>query len=468
MAILRKDTEVFMSVTIQPEESIKNEIKPLNEIRPLSEEEQKLCMKAAWRLIPLLGVAYFFNYLDRTSVGYAALQMSAQLGLGPAQFGLGAGIMFFGYCLCEVPSNLAMYRFGARLWLSRIMITWGCVAAMMVFVVGPWSFYSIRLLLGIAEAGFFPGVIYFLSIWFPVQFRTRVLAWFTVATPISFLVGGPLSTSLLQLHGFLGMDGWQWMFLIEGVPACLLGFVALRRLADRPEQANWLTEKEKVTFSRMMQIGGEGPSQSQHFRSVLKDVRVWLLSGITFSYTLGTYGVGIWLPQMLKAEGIETTTIGWIAAIPYFFSTLGLIFWARAVDKSGRGVMHLIAALLLAALALMLSLYLDSLVPALIGVTFALVGTLSAKTIFFTLPGKFLRGQAAAGGIALINALGAFGGFVGPFLMGVAKEMTHSFTAGMMLMGCIIMFAAFLAVILLIIMRPVNLEETQGGVSLGK
>jgi ACS family tartrate transporter-like MFS transporter len=210
-----------MSVTIQPEESIKNEIKPLNEIRPLSEEEQKLCMKAAWRLIPLLGVAYFFNYLDRTSVGYAALQMSAQLGLGPAQFGLGAGIMFFGYCLCEVPSNLAMYRFGARLWLSRIMITWGCVAAMMVFVVGPWSFYSIRLLLGIAEAGFFPGVIYFLSIWFPVQFRTRVLAWFTVATPISFLVGGPLSTSLLQLHGFLGMDGWQWMFLIEGVPACL-------------------------------------------------------------------------------------------------------------------------------------------------------------------------------------------------------------------------------------------------------
>ncbi|MCI1029613.1 MFS transporter [Pantoea dispersa] len=422
-------------------------------VMPLTAEENRVLIKAAWRLIPLLGLAYFFNYLDRTSVGYAALQMSSQLGLTAAQFGLGAGIMFVGYCLCEVPSNLAMYRFGARVWLARIMITWGLVAAAMALVTGPWSFYILRFMLGVAEAGFFPGVIFFLSIWFPVQFRTRVLAWFTVATPVSFLIGGPLSTSLLQLHGFLGLDGWQWMFIIEGLPACLLGMLTLRYLANRPDDARWLTPGEKSTFSRLMEAEQAATKKNEQFNAALKDVRVWLLSGITFSFTLGTYGIGIWLPQMLKAEGIETSLIGWVAAIPYFFSTIGLIYWARLVDKSGRGTLHLICALILAAVSLMLSLYINSLLPAMLGITLALVGTISAKTIFYTLPGKFLSGQAAAGGIALINSIGAFGGFAGPFLMGMAKEITHSFSAGMMLMGCIIMFAAFLALLLMFMMR---------------
>ncbi|PLR35567.1 MFS transporter [Chimaeribacter coloradensis] len=432
-----------MSVTSHPAEENRGGI------APLTAEENRLLMKAAWRLIPLLGLAYFFNYLDRTSVGYAALQMSAQLGLSAAQFGLGAGIMFVGYCLCEVPSNLAMYRYGARLWLARIMITWGLVAAAMALVTGPWSFYTLRFLLGVAEAGFFPGVIFFLSVWFPVQFRTRVLAWFTVATPVSFLIGGPLSTSLLQLHGVLGMDGWQWMFIIEGLPACLLGLLTLRYLANRPEEAAWLTPAEKKTFTRLLAAEQTGRGKNEHFRAALRDVRVWLLSGITFSFTLGTYGIGIWLPQMIKAQGIETSLIGWLAAIPYFFSTLGLIYWAKLVDKSGRAVLHLIGALVLAAAALIISLYIESLLPAMVGITVALVGTISAKTIFYTLPGKFLRGQAAAGGIALINSIGAFGGFAGPFIMGMAKEATHSFSTGMMLMGCVIIFAAFLALLLL-------------------
>jgi len=417
-------------------------------VTPLTAEENRLLTKAAWRLIPLLGLAYFFNYLDRTSVGYAALQMSTQLGLTAAQFGLGAGIMFVGYCLCEVPSNLAMYRYGARVWLARIMISWGLVATAMALVTGPLSFYVLRFLLGVAEAGFFPGVIFFLSIWFPAQFRTRVLAWFTVATPISFLIGGPLSTSLLQMHGVLGMEGWQWMFIIEGLPACLLGLLTLRYLANRPEDARWLTPDEKATFSRLMLAEQATTHKNARFNVALKDIRVWILSGITFSFTLGTYGIGIWLPQMLKAEGIETSLIGWVAAVPYFFSTLGLIYWARLVDKSGRGVFHLIWALVLAAVSLILSLYVNSLLPAMLGITLALVGTISAKTIFYTLPGKFLSGQAAAGGIALINSIGAFGGFAGPFLMGMAKEMTHSFSAGMMLMGCIILFSALLALLL--------------------
>ncbi|WP_017348109.1 MFS transporter [Pantoea sp. A4] len=426
-----------------------------NDLSPpaLSPEERRLCRIAAWRLIPLLGLAYFFNYLDRTSVGYAALQMRDQLGLTAFQFGLGAGIMFFGYCLCEVPSNLAMYRYGARVWLARIMISWGIVATLMAVVVGPWSFYTLRLLLGIAEAGFFPGVIFYLSLWFPPQFRTRVLAWFTIATPVSFLVGGPLSTSLLQMHGLAGLAGWQWMFVIEGLPAIVLGLFTLRWLADRPENAHWMSDAEKHTYRKMLATEAGHNDKSHHFRAVLRDPRVWLLSAITFSYTSGTYGIGIWLPQMLKSQGIELGLIGWLAAIPYFFSTLGLIFWARAVDRGGRAGVHLIAALLLAATALMVSLYLTSLVPALIGITVALVGTISAKTIFFTLPGTFLRGQAAAGGIALINSIGAFGGFAGPFMMGIAREMTNSFTAGMMLMGGVILFAAGLALVLLLFMR---------------
>lgn len=373
--------------------------------------------KATLRFIPLLALAYFFNYLDRTSVGYAALQMTDSLGLTAAQFGLGAGIMFIGYCLCEIPSNLAMYKFGARVWMARIMITWGIAAAATAFVVGPHSFYIVRFLLGVAEAGFFPGVIFFLTIWFPLQYRTHILALFTIATPISFLVGGPLSIWLLGFHGHLGLEGWQWMFLIEGLPACILGVITYKVLVNSPKE-------------------------------VLKDVRVWILGSITFSFTLGTYGIGIWLPQMLKAQGVELSLIGWIAAIPYFFSTIGLLFWAKHVDKTGKPIKNLVIALLMAGIALLVAINLSGLVPALIGITIALVGTISAKTIFYRLPGKFLSGQAAAGGIALINSIGAFGGFVGPFLMGYLKTATNSFNSGFMIMCSILFFAVFMTLVL--------------------
>ena len=407
-------------VTTPPHSSTNSSVQPLNA------EQTRVLHKAAWRLIPLLALAYFFNYLDRTSVGYAALQMTEQLGLTATQFGLGAGIMFFGYCLCEVPSNLAMYRFGARLWMARIMITWGLAAAATAMIVGPYSFYAVRLVLGIAEAGFFPGVIFFLTLWFPAQYRTRVLAWFTVATPISFLVGGPLSIWLLQMHGLLGLAGWQWMFLIEGVPACILGFITLKVLTNHPAEAKWLTAAERDVLTGML---AEEQSKGQHnhgFKAALKDPRVWILSSITFSFTLGSYGIGIWLPQMLKAHGVEVSMIGWVAAIPYFFSTVGLLIWAKHVDRTGKGIFNLTLAMLLAGFALLFALKMDALIPALAGITLALVGTIAGKTIFFTLPGKFLRGQAAAGGIALINAIGAFGGFVGPYLMGFLKDYVPS------------------------------------------
>ncbi|EJF68272.1 putative 4-hydroxyphenylacetate permease [Pseudomonas sp. Ag1] len=419
----------------------------------LDAEQTRVLHKAAWRLIPLLALAYFFNYLDRTSAGYAALQMTEQLGLTATQFGLGAGIMFVGYCLCEVPSNLAMYRFGARRWMARIMITWGIAAAATAWVVGPYSFYAMRLVLGVAEAGFFPGVIFFLTLWFPAQYRTRVLAWFTAATPISFLVGGPLSVWLLQMHGIWGLAGWQWMFLIEGVPACILGLITLKVLTNQPSEAKWLSAKERAVLTGLL---AEEQSQGQHrhgFKAALKDPRVWILSSITFSFTLGSYGIGIWLPQMLKAHGVEISMIGWVAAIPYFFATIGLLVWAKHVDRTGKGIFNLTVAMLLAGLALLVALQMDTLVAALAGITLALVGTIAGKTIFYTLPGKFLRGQAAAGGIALINSIGAFGGFVGPYLMGFLKDYTGSFTAGLMVMGCIMFVAAAMVMSLRLFLR---------------
>ncbi|KVD24522.1 MFS transporter [Burkholderia ubonensis] len=394
--------------------------------------EQRAVRKAAWRFIPVLALAYFFNYLDRTSVGFAALTMNRDLGLTATQFGWGAGIMFAGYCLFEVPSNLALYRFGARRWLARIMITWGFMAAATALAVGPNSFYAIRLLLGIGEAGFFPGVIFFLAVWFPASYRTRVLAWFTVSTPLSSLVGGPLSTWLLQLDGMLGLAGWKWMFIVEGLPACVLGYLVLKMLADSPADARWLSSDERDALQRAFDREGAVASRKKRFGGALKDVRVYLLALISFGFTMGSYGIGIWLPQMLKAHGMSVMQTGWLSALPYFFATIALLWWARHVDRHGRHVANLALGLFVGAVALGVSTKFLMLGPALAGITLALIGTIAGRTIFYTLPAKFLSGQAAAGGLALINSIGALGGFAGPYLVGYLKDRFGTFTAGML------------------------------------
>ncbi|MEM5340356.1 MFS transporter [Paraburkholderia azotifigens] len=393
--------------------------------------EQQAVRKAAWRFIPLLALAYFFNYLDRTSVGFAALTMNRDLGLTATQFGWGAGIMFAGYCICEVPSNLALYRFGARRWLARIMITWGLMAAATALAVGPTSFYVIRLLLGIGEAGFFPGVIFFLAVWFPASYRTRVLAWFTVSTPLSSLVGGPLSSWLLQLDGVLGLPGWKWMFIVEGLPACLLGYLVLKLLADKPADARWLSNGERYALQNAFDREGSAAQKKKDFRAALKDARVYVLAMISFGFTMGSYGIGIWLPQMLKAHGMSVTQTGWFSAVPYFFATIALLWWAKRVDRRGGHIANLAAGLFIGAIALGVSTCFHQLLPAMVGMTLALIGTIAGRTIFYTLPARFLSGQAAAGGLALINSIGALGGFAGPYLVGYLKDSYGTFTAGM-------------------------------------
>ncbi len=312
---------------------------------------QSAIRKAALRFVPLLTIAYLFNYLDRTSLGFAALTMNKQLGLSAGEFGLAAGIFFLAYSTCEIPSNLMLYRFGARRWLARIMISWGLVSALNALVIGPNSFYAVRLLLGVAEAGFFPGVTFFLAAWFPAQYRTRMLAWFLIGIPASALVGGPLCGMLLQMDGIWGLAGWQWLFIMVSIPCIPLGFLTLYLLADNPQSASWLTPQESDVLRHVLATEvRERPHSS--LLAALKDVRVLVCAAIQFGFTLGSYGIGIWLPLILKEYHLTNLSIGWISAIPYLFASIGMIVWARYVDRTGHRLVNLAIACLLGGIGL--------------------------------------------------------------------------------------------------------------------
>ncbi|MEC5408552.1 MFS transporter [Paraburkholderia sp. MPAMCS5] len=413
---------------------------------------QRALRKNAWRLLPLLTLAFVFNYIDRTSVGFAALTMNKDIGLTPAQFGWGAGILFAGYCFCEIPSNLALYKYGARRWLARIMITWGLASAATALVQGPTSFYALRLLLGVAEAGFFPGVTFFLACWFPAQYRVRVLAIFTLGVPLSSILSGPMSALLLQLNGAAGLHGWQWMFIAQGLPAVLIGFAVLALLRDKPEEAYWLTHEER---SELVQMLADEPRQGpkKALFSALKDGRVLLLAAIQFGFVLGSYGVGIWLPLILKAHGYSLIHVGLLSTIPYIASVVGMLVWARVVDRRGRRVLHLVATCVTGGVGLALSAMSHGIVVELAGLTLAVVAVSSARAIFWTIPTRFLTGVAAAGGLAFINSIGTLGGFAGPYLVGVLKQATGTFSAGIWAMAAMLLLSAVLASTLAVYMR---------------
>jgi MFS family permease len=396
--------------------------------------------KAALRFVPLLTIAYLFNYLDRTSLGFAALTMNQQLGLTASQFGLAAGAFFLGYSVFEIPSNLLLYRFGARRWIARIMISWGLVSAATAFVVGPNSFYTLRLLLGITEAGFFPGVTFFLAAWFPAQYRTRMLAWFLIGIPLSSLVGAPVCGMLLQMDGIWGLAGWQWLFLLVSLPCIPLGLLTLKLLADRPQVAHWLTAGERDALIDVLASEvRERPHSS--LLAALKDPRVLICTAIQFGFTLGSYGIGIWLPLMLKEYHLSNLAIGWIAAIPYLFASLGMILWAHHVDRKGSRIVNLALACLLGGIGLLAPIASGSVGLAVIGFSVALVGVTAARAIFWTIPTRFLTGVAAAGGLAFINSIATVGGFVGPSMMGWLKEFSGTYVAGLLAVAAIMLAA---------------------------
>jgi len=416
------------------------------------EPERQAFRKIALRLLPVLMIAFFLNFLDRNNIGYAALTMNKELGLTATQFGYGAGIFFLGYCFLEIPSNIALYRFGARIWIARIMITWGVISTATIFVKGPSSFYFLRFLLGVAEAGFFPGVAYYLGSWFPAEYRARVLAWFLVAIPGSPVIGGPISGLLFKLDGVAGLSGWKWLFVAEGIPSILVGITLYWILRDTPEQALWLSEQERRLV--LARIASEPREQERKtLGPALKDIRVLILSTVMLGFTIGSYAVTIWLPQIIKGSQFSNTQVGFLSAIPYLFACAGSIFWAAKVDRSGKKIGNLTMACLLSTIGLALSILSGSFLVSMIGMTVALIGITSARAIFWTIPTRFLTGMAAAGGIAFINSIGTLGGFIGPSIMGWLKDRTGSFSAGLLAVSGFLLLATIFSVSLKFVVR---------------
>lgn len=406
--------------------------------------EQAAFRKIIWRLMPLLTIAYILNYLDRGNIGFAALEMNKAIGLTPGQFGLGAGILSLGYCGFEIPSNLALYHFGARIWIARIMITWGLVAAAGALISGPSSFYAVRLLLGIAEAGFFPGVTFLVSQWFPAEYRARMLAFFLLGIPISSIIGGPLSGALLGLDHLGGLSGWQWMFIIEGVPATIVGFLLLYTLADSPATATWLTPEQRAAVERRITAEPRHKAVT-HFRAALRDKRVMILALIQFGFTTGSYGVSIWVPQIIKAHVHSNLAVGFVSAGPYVLAAIGMMLWAAAVDRGGRRVFHLIVTCFVATAGLLLSVASGAFWVSFLWLTVALIGITAARAVLWAIPARFLTGVAAAGGLAFVNSVGTLGGFVGPAVVGWLRGATGSFTAGLAGMGAFLLLSALLS-----------------------
>lgn len=398
--------------------------------------------KVAWRLIPFLGVLYFFAFLDRVNVGFAALTMNADLGISAAAFGIGSGIFFIGYVLFEVPSNVMLERFGARIWIARIMISWGVLSAAMAFVQGPKSFYTVRFLLGIAEAGFFPGIIFYLTCWFPSQHRARIIALFMIALPLSSVIGAPLSTSLLGIDA-AGFKGWQWMFLIEAIPTIVLGFVVLMVLPDGPADAKWLDDGEKRWLQA--ELAREHTHSTHDHGSSLREAltmpRVWRHGLVYFCILVGLYGFSFWLPQIIASLGNMTNVqVGLFTMIPYSLACIGLVLWGRHSDATEERSWHVALPMLLGAAALTVSGWATAPFIGFAALCLAAVGIYAGLPSFWALASRGLQGAAAAGAIALINSLGNFGGFLGPAAIGMAKTYTDSYAASLLLI------AAFLAI----------------------
>jgi ACS family tartrate transporter-like MFS transporter len=383
--------------------------------------------KCAWRLMPFLGLLYVANFLDRVNVGFAALGMNRDLGLSPEIYGLGAGIFFVGYCLCEVPSNLVLERVGARLWIFRIMLSWGIVSAATAFARGPVGFFVFRFLLGVCEAGFYPGIMLYLTYWFPQSSRARFNSLFLASIPIAIVIGAPISGAILSLEGVAHLHGWQWLFLIEGVPSCLLAFAVLVILPDGPSHARWLTSQERQMVARA--IAAEAPDRGDLW-DALFDYRLWLLACADFGIVFATYGHALWLPQIVAAMGYSNFATGLIVVFPYAGGLLAMLAFAHSSDARRERVGHIALAGIGGAAGFVLAAATHNHIVQLFALTVAAMGIYAALTTFWTLPQSFLGGTAAAAGIALVNAIANLGGFVGPSLMGWLKQHSGGYGLG--------------------------------------
>jgi len=409
--------------------------------------EKDVIRKVTFKLIPALVILYLVAYIDRAAVGFAHLHMGADVGIGDAAYGLGAGLFFIGYFLFEVPSNLLLDKFGARKWFARILLTWGLITMAMALIQGPHSFYILRFLLGVAEAGFFPGVLYLITQWYPVRHRGKIMGMFILSQPIAMMVAGPLAGALLGMDGIANMHGWQWLFVMVGLPAVLLSLPTLLYLPDNISAVKWLSNEQKNWLKNELVKDEAEYDQTRHGNPLhaLKDKRVLTLALYYLPVTLSIYGLNLWLPTIIKQfSGGSDLQVGFLSSIPYIFGIIGLLIFPRSTDKLNDRYGHLSFLYALGACGMFFSAWLTSPVMQLIALSVVAFALFSTTAVFWTLPGRFLTGASAAAGIALINSVGNLGGYIGPFGIGLLKQYTGNMASGLYFLTIVMIFGLIL------------------------
>ncbi|MCY1162236.1 putative tartrate transporter [compost metagenome] len=418
--------------------------------------EKRTLRRITWRIVPFIMILYLIAYIDRVNIGFAALTMKEDLGFTASMLGFGAGIFFLGYFLFEVPSNVILHKVGARIWIARVMLTWGLIAGGMAFVESSTSFYVMRFLLGVAEAGFFPGIILYLTYWFPARHRAGVIAMFMAAAPIAVAIGSPISAALLGMDGIMGLAGWQWMFIIEAIPAVILGVVVFFYMTDRPEKATWLKEDERNWLIKTMREEDVGKGSTQH-HSILRGLinpRVLALALVYFGTSAGLYTLSIWAPQMIKELGVTSMTVGLVNAIPPIISVVAMVLWSRHSDRTGERTWHVAIACMTAAVGLVIAASTYNMIGLIAALTIVNVGISCSKPPLWSMPTLFLSGTAAATGIATINSIGNLGGFAGPVMIGWIKDQTGSYAGGLYFVAGLLILSTVLTLILSITNKP--------------
>jgi ACS family tartrate transporter-like MFS transporter len=410
--------------------------------------EKTTLRKVFWRIVPYTFLLYVISYLDRANLGYAALEMNKDLALSAEAFGFAGGIFFIGYFLFEVPSNVALQKYGSRIWISRILLTWGIVAFVTGFAQNATQLYCLRFLLGVAEAGFFPGIIIYLTYWFRLKEQATTVAFFTAAIPVSYLLGAPLSTWVMDNVSGLGLQGWRWMLILEGIPAVAAGIFNYFYMTDRPEKAKWLTEEERSWLIAELAIDHEKRKNVEHLGlwQAISNPKVLFLSAIYFIYQVGNLGIGLWMPQIIQSFGQQLShfQIGLVAMIPYAVATVIMVLWSKNSDRTGERQMHTAVPLLIGGLALAATGLTHNAYISVALISIALAGIYAFKSPFWSLPGLFLSRSTAAVSIAAINAIGNLGGFVGPYVMGAAKTWTGSALGGLIFLAVLLILSFFM------------------------
>ncbi|MBB3016248.1 MFS transporter [Cupriavidus alkaliphilus] len=429
---------------------------PGQETGAQAQEETRIIGMLVRRLIPFLALIYVVAYIDRSVVGFAKLHMNAAIGISDAAYGLGAGLFFIGYFLCEVPSNLALERFGARRWFARILFTWGVITMAMAFTQGAHSFYVLRFLLGAAEAGLYPGILYFLTKWFPMRHRARIIGLLVLAQPIALIITGPIAGLVLSTQGLFGMSNWQTLFVLSGLPAVLLCLPTLRILPESPASAAWLAPADRAWIERELAADQAAYALKPHGNPLqaLKDKRVLLLSLLFLPFPLSIYGLSLWLPTIIKQFGVTDAMTGLLSAVPYLFAVVGLYLVPRHSDRKGERYGHIVVVSGMAAITMALSAWVQSPVLQFLFICLTAFSIYSIQAVVWALPGEFLTGASAAVGIATINSLANLGGYFGPYGIGVIKDATGSLAAGLYFLAAMLLFAVGMAFVVRAALRP--------------